>query len=118
MPKTHLALRIDSLQLADLVRGGAPTGDILKGVAAWLVINSMASDKIQFQQLLMQNAANVWRKNAFRVVLETSSFHEIGGGGGKATALQLGKGEDSSMVLIDRSSFDRAVDCFVSIRLV
>lgn len=40
-------------------RAGAPTGDVLRGVAAWLVLNSMASDKIQFQQLLVQNAANV-----------------------------------------------------------
>jgi len=38
-------------------------------VAAWLVINSMRSERIQFNQLCIQNVSNVWRKSAFKHLL-------------------------------------------------
>jgi hypothetical protein len=46
--------------------------DILRGVAAWLVINAMRLEKVQFQQLLLQNTSNVWRKQAFSILLKSS----------------------------------------------
>jgi len=39
-------------------------------VAAWLVINSMRSERIQFNQLCIQNVSNVWRKSAFKALLK------------------------------------------------
>jgi hypothetical protein len=43
---------------------------VLVDVAAWLVINSMRSERIQFNQLCIQNVSNVWRKNAFKTLLK------------------------------------------------
>ena len=55
---------------------------ILSGVAAWLVINAMRSEKTQFQQLLIQNTSNIWRKNAFSTLLSNSKKEfRIGFGG-------------------------------------
>lgn len=42
----------------------------LVDVAAWLVINSMHSERIQFNQLCIQNVSNVWRKKAFKTLLK------------------------------------------------
>lgn len=39
--------------------------ELLCHVTAWLTINSMRSERVQFNQLCLQNVANVWRKNAF-----------------------------------------------------
>ena len=44
---------------AHLIAEGAGCADVLRGVTAWLIINSMKSDRTQFQQLLVQNSANV-----------------------------------------------------------
>jgi hypothetical protein len=43
---------------------------VLIDVNAWLVISSMASERIQFNQLCLQNVANVWRKHAFSRILD------------------------------------------------
>mmetsp|Transcript_7246 Transcript_7246/g.21392 ORF Transcript_7246/g.21392 Transcript_7246/m.21392 type:complete len:5155 (-) Transcript_7246:1654-17118(-) len=45
--------------------------EALQAICAWLVVNSMASERIQQQQLYMQNAGNVWRKNAFRMLCQS-----------------------------------------------
>lgn len=42
-------------------------------VIGWLVINSMHSDTIQFNLLQLQNAANIWRKVAFRCLAENEN---------------------------------------------
>ena len=76
-----------------LLDAGIGTADSLKAIVAWLVTNSVRSEHIQAQQLLVQNVSNVWRKNAFRVLLgseEDSAAAESGGtaadGGGAAGA--------------------------------
>ena len=47
--------------------GMATTSDqMLEQVTAWLVISSMRSERVQNNQLMVQNVANVWRKAAFR----------------------------------------------------
>ncbi len=43
---------------------------VLIDVSAWLVINSMRSERIQFNQLCIQNVSNVWRKNSFKTLLK------------------------------------------------
>eukprot|EP01012_Entosiphon_sulcatum_P009332 TRINITY_DN1521_c0_g2_i1.p1 TRINITY_DN1521_c0_g2~~TRINITY_DN1521_c0_g2_i1.p1 ORF type:complete len:4962 (-),score=1074.52 TRINITY_DN1521_c0_g2_i1:73-14958(-) len=44
--------------------------EVLREVCAWLVVNSMRSERIQFNQLCIQSVANVWRKVGFRNLLE------------------------------------------------
>ncbi|TPP41495.1 hypothetical protein CGC20_3525 [Leishmania donovani] len=40
------------------------TGDMLKDVPAWLLLNSMKVESLQFFKLSLQELANVWRKKA------------------------------------------------------
>ena len=42
----------------------------LEEVAAWLVINSMRSERVQHSMLCLQNLANVWRKAGFRALMQ------------------------------------------------
>ena len=46
----------------------------IAAVMAWLVINSMRSERLQFNLLQMQNAANIWRKNAFKKLLSDGTM--------------------------------------------
>lgn len=46
------------------------TDKVLLNVAAWLTINSMQAERVQFNQLCMQNLSNIWRKHAFSALLE------------------------------------------------
>src|SRR5688572_14975081 len=50
--------------------GATGTRKVLIDVSAWLVINSMRSERIQFNQLCIQNVSNLWRKNAFKNLLQ------------------------------------------------
>src|SRR5207237_193184 len=34
----------------------------LEEISAWLVVNSMRSERVQFNMLCLQNTTNVWRK--------------------------------------------------------
>ena len=42
---------------------------VLREVSAWLVINSMRTERVQFDQLCHQNLSNIWRQNAFGQLL-------------------------------------------------
>ena len=42
---------------------------VLDDVAAWLIINGMRSEKLQFNLLCEQCTSNVWRKRAYRTLL-------------------------------------------------
>jgi len=42
---------------------------VLVDINTWLVINSMRSERVQFNQLCIQNISNVWRKKAYQVLL-------------------------------------------------
>ena len=53
------------------------TQSVLKCVVAWLVVNSMKMEQIQWSMLQMQNISSIWRKNAFQSILRnTRSYHE------------------------------------------
>jgi hypothetical protein len=41
----------------------------LKDISAWLVVNSMKTERVQYNQLCGQNLANIWRQNAFDELL-------------------------------------------------
>ena len=44
---------------------------LFKDVTAWLVLNQMRSEKTQFNLLCEQNVSNVWRKRAFRSLVNS-----------------------------------------------
>ena len=44
----------------------------LNHVTAWLIINSMRMQRLQFNMLQCQNAENLWRKAAFNFLLRQS----------------------------------------------
>jgi hypothetical protein len=48
---------------------------ILIAVNAWLIINSIRSERVQFSQLCLQNVTNVWRKISYSFLL--MRHHEI-----------------------------------------
>ena len=53
--------------------------NMLEQVTAWLVISSMRSERVQNNQLMVQNVANVWRKEAFKEVRDNChNFGDVG----------------------------------------
>ena len=56
--------------------GGDP--EVLTSFTAWLVVNSMRSERVQFNALCMQNLANIWRKNALRELMAEHARFELG----------------------------------------
>ena len=58
-------------EIKRLIKKSLPrlTGNIEDDVAAWLIINGMRSEKLQFNLLCDQSTANVWRKRAYRNLL-------------------------------------------------
>ena len=49
--------------------GGASQAELLQEVAAWLTVNSMRTERVQFDQLCAQNLATIWRQNAWDQLL-------------------------------------------------
>eukprot|EP00397_Hematodinium_sp_SG-2012_P000007 GEMP01000007.1.p1 GENE.GEMP01000007.1~~GEMP01000007.1.p1 ORF type:complete len:5820 (+),score=1409.10 GEMP01000007.1:169-17628(+) len=45
---------------------------VLEEVAAWLVLNSMRSERLQWNNLQLQDLANAWRKGAFKELNENA----------------------------------------------
>jgi hypothetical protein len=58
---------------------------LLNCVSAWLIVNSMRSEKIQASMLALQNLNNVWRKKCFVAMLQHHT--------------EFGKGDTKGMVL-------------------
>lgn len=56
-----------------LVNAVMKTGNIPTRVAAWLIANSVASEKLQFMQLVKQNLQYTWRKTAFRDLMASNA---------------------------------------------
>ncbi|KAG5495830.1 hypothetical protein JIQ42_02697 [Leishmania sp. Namibia] len=50
------------------------TGDMLKDVPAWLLLNSMRVEGMQFFKLSLQELANVWRKKAIAHLLQDAQY--------------------------------------------
>ena len=70
IPEVHdlIQRELQEAGCASLLAQGLGHPDGLRAISAWLVINSVRSEHIQAQQLLVQNATNIWRKNAFKVL--------------------------------------------------
>ena len=57
--------------------GGASQAELLQEVAAWLTINSMRTERVQFDQLCAQNLATIWRQNAWDQLLEGHQHFKV-----------------------------------------
>jgi hypothetical protein len=64
-----------------LIHGVSSTGDVPVDVLAWLTVNGMRSEKLQFLQLCHQNLTNVFRK-----------VRPLNGGGGRVAAGRAKRG--------------------------
>ena len=68
IPEVHELLHRE-LRLANSVDVGGPgkeEGKSLREVMAWLVINTFKSERLQHNQLQLQDIANIWRLRAFQ----------------------------------------------------
>ena len=75
---------VAELMQRQLVAGGAleqgevvsslPTGKCLAMIAAWLVVNSMRTEQVQWTMLCIQNVANLYRKVAFQRMLAAGAM--------------------------------------------
>ncbi|CAD2213895.1 hypothetical protein, conserved [Angomonas deanei] len=54
--------------------GTCQTGDLLRDIPAWLLLNSMRIESLQFFKLSVQELANVWRKKALANLLADSIY--------------------------------------------
>jgi len=50
------------------------TPKVLLNISAWLTINSMQTERIQFNQLCVQNLSTLWRRHAFNTLLDGVPF--------------------------------------------
>ena len=57
-----------STELAAMAAGARARGE-LEDVSAWLLLNSMATEKVQFELWALQCARNVWRKAAHKLLV-------------------------------------------------
>ena len=57
--------------------GGGSQAALLQEVAAWLTINSMRTERVQFDQLCAQNLATIWRGNAWAQLLEGHQHFKV-----------------------------------------
>jgi hypothetical protein len=80
---------------------------LLRAVCAWLIINTMKSERLQFNLLCEQSVQNVWRKRAYWTLLRQfadgqtrvelqHAFRQMeeevgGGGGGNVTDARMGQ---------------------------
>jgi hypothetical protein len=44
---------------------------VLENIVAWLIINSMRTEQMQWTMLCIQNISNLYRKNAFKLLLDS-----------------------------------------------
>ena len=61
-------------------------------VAAWLHVNAMRAETLQFNLLCEQSVRNVWRKAAYRNLIDLYDADRDGGGGGGAGGSRTVKG--------------------------
>ena len=50
---------------------------LLQDVAAWLTLNSMRTERVQFDQLCAQNLATIWRQNAWSQLIEGHQHFKV-----------------------------------------
>lgn len=61
-------------RIHEALGAGYRTGDMLRDVPAWLLLNSMKIEGLQFFKLSLQELANVWRKKAIAHLLRDAQY--------------------------------------------
>eukprot|EP01043_Picozoa_sp_COSAG02_P048197 COSAG02_NODE_4712_length_5068_cov_56.652797_1_plen_771_part_10 len=63
---------------------------VLRQIVAWLVVNSLRSESVQWSMLCIQNVGNVFRKTAFEVMLRAGSNRpaDFAGAGVEVASMQ------------------------------
>jgi len=56
-----------------LIRQHLHDDSFLERIVAWLIVNSLRSEQIQWTMLCIQNIANLYRKNAYKCIVENFS---------------------------------------------
>jgi len=77
IPEIYRHMKRELLKAAIVVPEEPSPKQILNYVAAWLVVNSMRMERIQFNMLQMQNVANIWRKRGFNGLLEEHNTFKV-----------------------------------------
>ena len=81
-PRPRVGWHLEDEQIAAAARSHSPTESVqrsrlrLRHIVLWLHLNAMRFEKVQFRLLCEQTLANVWRKAAYRWLLE---HHEMVG---------------------------------------
>jgi hypothetical protein len=77
-------------ELRDCVISNPEHSDhMLENIVAWLIINSLRSEQVQWTMLCLQNIGNLYRKNAFQCLhANTQYFIEGGVEGSSATGTE------------------------------
>ena len=65
-----LQLMKRQLSKADAPSPESSEVQMLRSISAWLVVNSMRTERVQFDQLQTQNLSNIWRQSAFETLIE------------------------------------------------
>lgn len=68
----------------------------LEDVVAWLIVNSLRSEQTQWTMLCVQNISNLYRKNAFRCLHDSTSFFTNG-----VKAVESSEQSDSLTVAVE-----------------
>ena len=67
-----------SVETLDVVRQSKENpAAVLRQIVAWLVVNSLRSESVQWSMLCLQNVGNVFRKTAFEVMLRAGSKRTV-----------------------------------------
>ena len=66
-----------AITLAGSTEGVSTQGTWLLDVSAWLVINSMRAERVQFDQLCGQSLQNIWRQNAWNELLDGHQHFKV-----------------------------------------
>jgi hypothetical protein len=72
---------------------------VLEDVVAWLIINSLRSEQVQWTMLCLQNIGNLYRKNAFQSLHRGTKYFMEGG----TVPIPLTQGEEESKISSEES---------------
>ena len=78
----------------------------LEDIVAWLIVNSLRSEQTQWTMLCLQNIANLYRKNAFKCLVEGSEQLSI-------IPKTTGDKDSASSTQKDSGQFDKAMELFI-----
>ncbi len=85
---------------------------VLEDIVAWLIVNSLRSEQIQWTMLCLQNIGNLYRKNAFQALHRGTQYFKEG----LASTVDLTSSEESknssSDLFIANLDKDKALKVF------